>query len=220
MIHLSPARIAATFACATLLLVTTAHATQAIVEGNTITSREFPVGSITIDSKFSYVGTTEFVLYNVANCEIVLFAELAGKRVKRYYWLQFEGYLPDAKQTYNYSRDPKSTMIGGHAFHERASFLNLDETRARMRPGSDSAAVRKLFEDKGYDIGPEVMLLRMVRLDETARKELMIIYSENLEPQGLKVADIAEGGKAFAQRDALIDGLRERAVAGIRMTMR
>jgi hypothetical protein len=197
-----------------------ARATQASVESNVITSREFPIGKLVVDPAFSYVGTTEFVLYGVASCEIHVFAELDGKRVKRFYWVQFEAYLPDNKHTYDYSKDPERATIGGHAFHERPWFVNVEQSRARERPNSDSAAVRKMLEGKGYIVGPELMNIRLVRLDESARRELMVIYSENLEAQGLKADDVNEGGKAVAQREALIDGLRQRAAAGLKMDMK
>lgn len=197
-----------------------AHAVQASVEGNRVTSHDFPVGRITVDKAFTYVGTTEFVLYGVASCEIVVFAELDGKRVKRLYWIQFEGYLPDNRHTYNYSKDPRRVTIGGHKFHERASFATVESPPLNTRKGSDREAVQKLLDAKGYAVDPEVINIRMVRLDEAARRELMIIYSEAREPQGLKAADFAEGGKAFEQREKLIDGVRQRAVAGLKMDMK
>ncbi|MEO8386033.1 MAG: hypothetical protein ABI583_12370 [Betaproteobacteria bacterium] len=209
-----------TIVTSSLLPVACTQAAQANVEGNILESRQFPAGNIIVDAAYTYVGMTEFVLYGVANCEIHVFAALDGNRVKSFYWIQFEGYLPDNRNTYQYNKDPQRTMIGGHAFHERVFLGNVEEARSRQRPGSDSAAVRKLLEEKGYLIGPEVMQLRLVRLDENARRELMIIYSENLDTHGLKAADLAEGGNAFTRREEMIDGLRQRAVAGLKMQMK
>lgn len=210
----------ATLLAAAVLLSPIAEAAQATLEGNVLKSRDFPVGSIAVDHAFSYVGTTEFVLYGVANAEIHVFAELDGKRAKRLYWIQFESYLPDNRHVYNYSKDPLNVTLGGHKFHERASFATLETPPANMRKGSDREAVQKLLDAKGYTLAPEVVNLRMVRLDETARRELMIIYSEARDPQGLKAADFAEGGKAFGQRDAIFEGVRQRATAGLKMDMK
>ena len=194
---------------------------QGTVKGNTLSSSDFPIGSVTFNEKFKYVGTTAFVLYGVANCEIHVYAEIEGKQVQRYYWVQFEGFLPSKpSSSYNYSKDPQRTMIGGHAFHERSWFSNVEEARKKMRPGSDSEAVLKLFDEKGLSVGPDVMAMRLVRLSEDKRKELMIIYSENLAPHGVKAADFLEGGSAVAKRDALIDGLRQHAIDGVKMEMR
>jgi hypothetical protein len=195
-----------------------AFAGQGVVEKNRLTSNAFPVGTIDVDPAFQYIGTTSFVLYGVADCEIHLFAELDGKQVKRFYWVQFEAYLPDNKHTYNYGKDPQNAKLGGHAFHERIWFRNRDEARKGMRPNSDSAAVVKLFEDKGYTMAPEMAQIRMVRLDQSNRKELMIIYAEPL-PGDVTAAALAEGGSAFERRTALSDRLRANAVAGLKIDM-
>lgn len=196
-------------------------AIQARIDGNTITSTAFPPGRITLDKAFTYVGATSFVLYGVADCEIHVYADIQDHSVQRFYWVQFEGYLPSRPtSTYNYGSDPQDTMIGGHAFHRRSWASNVEEGRKRARPGSDSEAVLKLLEGKGYRVGPDTMNVRLVRLDETKRKELMIIYSENLAARGLKAKDLADGGSAFDQRTELFAGLRDRAVAGIVMDMK
>jgi hypothetical protein len=196
-------------------------AMQGKIEGNTITSSAFPPGRITLDKAFTYVGATSFVLYGVADCEIHVFADITDNKVRRFYWVQFEGYLPSRpSSTYNYGRDPQDTMIGGHAFHRRSWASNIEEGRKRGRPGSDSEAVLTLLEGKGYVVGPDTMNVRLVRLDEAKRKELMIIYSENLAARGLKAADLADGGSAADQRTELFAGLRDRALSGIVMDMK
>lgn len=196
-----------------------AVAGQASVSGRVITSTAFPVGTLTVDPAFRYIGSTEFVLYGVATCEIHLFAEVEGKQVKRHYWIQFEGYLPDKPNTYDYSKDPQAVEIGGHRFHERIVFGNVEESKARRRPGSDSEAVAKLFEERGLAVGPDVLQIRLVRLDATRRKELMVIYSENLAPHGFTAKDFAPEGRANPEREKLYAGLRQRAAAGLRMAM-
>jgi hypothetical protein len=56
------------------------------------------------------------------------------------------------------------------------------------------------------------MYLRLVHLlDERKRKELMIIYGEDLSPTGFSAADLSKGGKAFGQWPAIESGLLDRA---------
>lgn len=207
---------------ATLLaMAPPAIAAQGDVSGQTLRSNAFPVGTITIDAKFKYVGMREFVLYGVADCEIHVFAEIDNNVVRRYYWIQFEGYLPTRPFShYDYRDDPERVMIGGHPFHERTWFSNSEARRKNLRPGSDSEAVLKMFDDKGYRLGADMASMRLVRLNEDKRRELMIIYSENLAPTGLTAADVNDGGKAAGRRDTLVNGLRERAVAGLTMEMK
>jgi hypothetical protein len=48
-------------------------------------------------------------------------------------------------------------------------------------------------------------------LDESKRKELMIIYGEDLAPTGYTAADLQPGGKAYDRWPAIEKGLIERA---------
>ncbi len=192
---------------------------QGKVLGNTLHSSGFPSGSITIDKNFTYVGTTSFVLYKVATCEIHVFAEIDKQQVKRFYWVQFEGFLPDIQKTYNYGDDPQNTTLGGQAFHQHHWFFDLEVLAKNLRPGSDTEAVLKLFADKGLKVGPNVMQIRLVRLDEAKRKELMIIYSEAL-PANFRAKDMRVNDKYTAQAEELYQGLRQRAIAGLKVDMR
>jgi hypothetical protein len=56
------------------------------------------------------------------------------------------------------------------------------------------------------------MSVRLVHLlDEQKRKELMIIYSEDVAPTGLTAAELHEGGKAYDQWPAIEKNLVDRA---------
>ena len=57
------------------------------------------------------------------------------------------------------------------------------------------------------------MSKRMVWLDAALRNELMIIYSEILDPTGYRVSDLTEGGTSAAEWPALSQALHERALA-------
>jgi hypothetical protein len=57
-----------------------------------------------------------------------------------------------------------------------------------------------------------MMYVRLVHLlDEQKRKELMIIYGEDLAAAGFSAAELSQGGKAFGQWPAIEKGLLERA---------
>ena len=47
-----------------------------------------------------------------------------------------------------------------------------------------------MLESRGYTLGPEVMELALFRVDGAARKELMIVYLEDLERQGFRAAEL------------------------------
>ena len=109
-------------------------------------------------------------------------------RVKRMYWVQFEGYLPSNTNTYRY-RVNKTASIGGLEFIADASARNIKANPGR--PDSDSARARAFLESKGFRLASdEVMSQRLVYLiGEAKRDELMIIYMEDLSGTGVTAAD-------------------------------
>jgi len=205
---------------ATLLLSAPTHAWQSNTKDQLITSTGFPEGSIALDAKMKYVGSDKWVLYGVADCEIHVFAETdADNQLKRLIWVQFEGYLPDKPHTYNYDKEPYRTEVGGHTFFDRVTFRKMDPAQ-KPRAGSDTERVMKMMEAKGIKAPADAANIRWVRLSEDRRKELMIIYVEDLGLQKLTAADFAEGGKAAADADKIRGEIRERAKALMTMKMK
>ena len=82
----------------------------------------------------------------------------------------------------------------------------------KTESGSDREHIDALIRAKGYKIPADMMYVRLVHLlDAEKRKELMIIYGEDLASTGFAAADLREGGKASGQWAALEKGLIERA---------
>lgn len=188
--------------------------------GHTITSTGFPEGIIKVDEKLTYIGSDKWVLYGVADCEIHVFAETdVDKMLKRLVWVQFEGYLPDKPHTYNYDKEPFRTELSGHTFFDRVTFRKMDPAQ-KPRAGSDTERVLNLLESKGIKLPADAANIRWVRLNDDRRKELMIIYVENLAPLNLTAADLAEGGRAAADIDKVRAGIRERAKSALKLNMK
>jgi hypothetical protein len=155
---------------------------QRPVTHNTLTSDTLPRVTLHLDSTFTYLGTQSFVLYNVANAEQHFFVELDGKRIKRFVWIQFEGYLPDKPHTYNYSRDTTMTLWG-RTIYRNSALWQIPTTE--QNPASDGAHMRQFLRDRGLTMAPAMLYHRLVWLPETpARYELMIIYMEDPADQG------------------------------------
>ncbi|HKF20910.1 MAG TPA: hypothetical protein VKE93_05040 [Candidatus Angelobacter sp.] len=180
------------------------------VESNTILSERDPKIWIQLPKSVQYIGADRWELYSVADCEVHVFVEAdAQKNVQRLYWVQFEGYLPtkpEAKYEYD---SPQHSKIGGLDFYVDTWVRAND---AATRPGSDREHVQALIGGKAYKIPPGMMYVRLVHLlDEQKRKELMIIYGEDLAPTGLTVGDLSEKGRAYGQWPAIAKGLVDRA---------
>jgi hypothetical protein len=187
------------------------------VKDQILTSTEMPAVRIEFDKEFKYVGGQSFILYDVAHAEQHFFLDADEEgRVKRMYWVQFEGYLPTNSNVYRY-QVTKTHVIGGLEFIADAYARNMKASP--RRPDSDGARTWAFLEGKGYRMASdEVLSQRLVHLvDEAKRNELMIIYVEDLSGTGLTAADLAEGGRAAPEWGEISKGLLDRAVKGMKV---
>jgi hypothetical protein len=189
------------------------------VQGNVITSERDPAIRIHLPKSAEYVGADRWVLFGIADCELHAFVDAdAQKNVKRLYWVQFEGYVPsrpELKHTYD---SPRHAFIGGLDFYVDTWVRNVD---SEVEPGSDVEHVRALIRGKGYHMPEGMVSVHLVHLlDETKRKELMLIYSEEVKPTGLSASDLQPEGKAHDQWQSIEKGLIERAENAIAIEQR
>ena len=180
------------------------------VEGNVITSEREPKIRIQLPKSVQYVGADRWVLYGMADCELHAFVEAdAQKNVARVYWIQFEGYLPTKpglKHTYD---SPRHAQIGGLDFYVDTWVRANDSA---IEQGSDREHIETLIHGKGYKMPTGMMYVRLVHLlDDQKRKELMIIYGDDLSDTGYTAAELSSGGRAYARWPALEQGLFARA---------
>jgi len=187
------------------------------VKGQILTSTEMPAAHLEFDKDFKYAGGQVFILYDVARAEQHFFVDAdQGGRVKRLYWTQFEGYLPENNHTYKY-KGAKTVKLGGLDFIADAYARNIKANPGR--PDSDGARARAFLESKGYRLASdEVLSQRLVHLvDEAKRNELMIIYMEDLSGLGLTANDLAPNGRAAARWEEISAALLGRATKGIKV---
>jgi hypothetical protein len=180
------------------------------VQANVIASERDPNVRIELPKSVRYVGADRWVLYGIADCELHAFVETDGeKHVQRLYWVQFEGYVPtrpELKHTYD---SPRMTKLGGMDFYVDTWVRPADAT---PQPGSDLEHIQALIRAKGYKLPAGMISVRLVHLlDEQKRKELMIIYSEDVAPTRFTAAELLPGGKARNRWPSIEKGLIERA---------
>lgn len=180
------------------------------VQNNVITSKRDPAIRITLPEDVKYVGAERWVLYGVADCELHAFVEAdAHQEVQRMYWVQFESYLPSRPDLHHTYDSPKHATIGGLDFYVDSWVRAKD---AKTQAGSDREHIQRMISAKGYRMPEGTMDVRLVHLlDPAKRKELMIIFSENLKPTGFTAAELSEGGKDFDRWPALVNKLLEDA---------
>ena len=190
------------------------------VEGRTLVSAESPAVRIRFDDDFKYVGGHSFVLYEVADAEQHFFVDADREgRIRRLYWVQFEGYLPTNTHTYDYSDVKERVNLGGLDFVTDAVVFNFAQVRSQ-RPDSDGAKARAFLEGKGFRLsGNDLMWRRFVHLtDTTRRKELLIIYLEDLGGTGFTAADLTGQGKDAARWPEISRQLLQRATKGMKIS--
>jgi len=190
------------------------------VKGQVIKSKTLPAGELEFGKDFKYAGGHKFVLYNVANAEQHFYVD-ADKdgHIKRMYWVQFEGYLPNNTNSYNY-KGTKTVNIGGLDFIADAYARNIKANPGR--PDGDGALGRAFLESKGYKLASdETLSQRLLHyIGEKKRDELMIIYLEDMTGLGFTSADVAKGGKAEARWSEITEGLLARAMKDLKIRMK
>jgi hypothetical protein len=185
------------------------------VEGQVLASPEMPAVRIRFADGFKYAGGQTFILYRVARAEQHFFVDADDQgRLKRLYWIQFEGFLPDNKQRYRYP-PTQVVKLGGLDFVADSAARNIKTSSGG--PNSDGARARAFLEKKGYRfMSNDVLSQRLVHLvDDEKRNELMIIYMEDLSGMKLTAKDFSPGGRAAGRWRETAKGLLERAVKGM-----
>jgi uncharacterized protein (TIGR02246 family) len=180
------------------------------IDGNAIISERDPKLRIELPASVQYVGADRWILYEIADCELHAFVEAdEQKNVQRLYWIQFEAYVPSHPELHHKYDSPRRATIGGLDFYVDTWTCSLN---GKSNPGSDSEHIRRLIASRGYKMPANAMCVRLVHLlDEAKRKELMIIYGEDLGPVGFSAVDLNKRGKVHNQWPALEKGLIERA---------
>lgn len=198
------------------------HAAQRArtVVNNSVISRRDPAVEITLPGSARYVGTDRFVLSDRAlgkfdDCELYAFVDSdSGKRIRHFYWIQFEAYLPSRPQLHHRYDSPRHATIGGLDFYVDRWLSSSIEP---PQPGSDDAHFRALLASHGYRRA-DFMYVRLVHLtDATKRKELMIIYAEDVADTGYTVAQLEKGGSEYSKWNAIANGLTRRGERGVRI---
>jgi hypothetical protein len=190
--------IIATFGALAALVCSSAAIAQSTtplrtVSGNVVQSPSDPTRRIEIVPPATYVGAVRFVLFGAADCEIHLFVDAdASKRVRRLYWVQFEGYLPKFPD-FRYEVHPAYTPVrmSGLPFHQRARF---GQSTDAPKAGSDADRALTLLKEKGYTFPAETVNVTYKHFFDHMRKELMLTVIEDMTLSGTTFAQLEKDG--------------------------
>jgi hypothetical protein len=190
---------------------------ERVVRDHVVISRHDPAAEIKLPNGFRYVGADRFLLTDPSlgdfdDCELHAFVAVDDARtIRALYWVQFEAYLPDHPDIQHTYDSPRHAAIGGLDFYVD-TWVSAGSTMPKQ--GSDEAHFYSLLASHGYR-REDLMSVRLVHLDSTRRRELMIIYSENLARIGYTAMQLKDGGTDHGKWAAIEDGLIRRAEQGI-----
>lgn len=186
------------------------------VSGNVLTSTTDPAIRVVVPDDAEYIGSVRWPLYNVTDAEMHVFIEADDYGlVERFYWIQFESYLDDNHHTFDYPQSNPQTMeLDGRTVHVLPGMTMANPPE--IREGSDGSMFRQLVAEAGYRLPTYMANVRFVELFEPShRKELMIIYGENLDAVITQLgAAQARGRESFAFAE-MYPPLIERAASNL-----
>jgi hypothetical protein len=184
------------------------------VVNNVLASTGLPRITIEIDKEFTYLGSQEFDLADRTRIEQHFFVVDDNGLIRRMYRVQFGSLGGDNPYTFNYEGRP-TIRIAGRDFHQDAVFAQTPEEVPD--DGSDQSRADGFLLDRGYDYAREGMFQRLAwPWDESSRRELTIVYAEDLGEYRFEAADFDPGGRMYDRRDSVSAELLGRALAGMR----
>ncbi len=183
------------------------------VQGNDLISEQDPAAILRFHESFQYLGGQKFILYGNADTEQHFFVTTTpDDKIQSLYWVQYEAYLPGKGGSYDYDDSPLRVTLGDYEFFTDTAFVSFDPDRKR-KAGTDGARARQFLAQKGFILPLEFAYARMVYLtDESKRKEVLVIFIDNLAGQGVTAEQIKTNGKVAEFEQRHLDRVRETLV--------
>jgi hypothetical protein len=190
---------------------------QREVKGQTLISKDLPAVRLTFGKDYRYLGGQTVNLYGNAVAEQHLFVKAASRGpVERFYWIQFEHFLPSNNILYDYPADRTADFGSLRFIYDVKSFPDYDAMQAED-PVSDGAAIRRLLAQHNLAFPKRAARVRMFYLPTPDRRtELMIIYGEALA-EGSKIPIGTEGIALDAASPDAAKILLQHAQEGLRI---
>ena len=190
------------------------------VKGNTIISIEAPAAELSVAKEFRFAGTQTVNLYGNADAEQFLFVTPGpGNTIDRFYWFQFEHFLPTNDMKYNYD-STRTAQLGDLSFIYNVMGLSDFAAVLTSDPASDGAAMGRLLAKENLSFPHKAVMVRMFYLPTADhRTELMVIYGEAL-PADSAVPVRADGAKLDSESPDSAQMFLEHARRGLTVRSR
>jgi hypothetical protein len=188
-------------------------------------SKRLPEIAIRLPASFRYLGSTAFVLRQLAEVDRHHFLETNPEgSMRSLVILHFESFLPAINGTFNYRMphppdragpafrfSPEVVTLGEHEYIHNTWFFDAHED-IKSNPDAELVRTAQLLAELGYALPGELQMSRYVRVVSPDRKsEMILFYLEPLAPTGLRIEDFVAGGPAESVVDDLSDRLTARS---------
>ena len=179
-------------------------------KGQELFSGNNPKITLKFKKDFKYIGKQSFILFENSKVTQLYYAKISGKQVNAFYTIQFEEYLPEINQKYNY-KIKDSLKISDVSFLYSPVFNEPNKTLNDSKK-SDVWYKYKFLQSKGFTMPDEVAGHRFVKvLDSTSKKEMLIVYNEDIKLSNMTFAEVDEGTEKF---ETLKANLLKKALTG------
>jgi hypothetical protein len=140
-----------------------------------------PKAELTVAKQFAFIGAQRVNLYGNAEAEQYLLVKIGGnKTADRFYWIQFEHFLPTNNRTYDYAPKHVTEMGQTQFIYDVKTWPDYAAMQVEDL-ASDGAVIEHLLARRHLSFLRKTARVRMFCLPSPDRRsELMIIYGEAL----------------------------------------
>ena len=175
-----------------------------------------PALHIKVPKEARHAGADRWVLFDVAEAELHVFVEANAQRVvQRYYWVQFEAFLPSLPDKRYESINQPVVTLAGKPFHVVA---RAGASAEPAKSGSDLEHVLRLLVRAQYMLPRELATVRLLHRRADGRAEVMLIYGENLAESGASLAEVVRNGEYLPAWKPIERAVTDRALKRFEVT--
>lgn len=197
-------------------LTGSAEGTQRYMKDGVLISVNEPTLAIAVDDSFTFVGRHPITISDIAAGERFVFIDATGDIGRRFFIVQFEGFLPGVDDYYRYDLSG-SPVVAKYAFRSNGYAFDISK-EIKANPTKESASTHAFLRSKGYSAPEQWMMWRSLTVgDEAKKKEVILFYVEDMESIGLTLDSLYQDDSATQEWINVQKELEVRANSSFRL---
>jgi hypothetical protein len=197
-------------------LAGSAEVMQRYMKDGVLISVDEPTLAIAVDDSFTFVGRHPITIGAVAAGERFVFIDAAGDIGRRFFVVQFEGFLPGVDDYYRYDLSG-NPVVANYAFRSNGYAFDMSK-EMEANPTKESASTHAFLRSKGFSVPDQWMMWRSLTVaDEAKKKEVILFYVEDVESIGLTLDSLYQDDSATQEWINVQEELEVRANSSFRL---